>query len=238
MRRTAKIVIAIFLALLMILTVACTKKNTSTNNNTQAKNETEESTSNSSTSTSTTVSENLDEIFSKVKSSDNYYFEYAIEGDNQPTVTYNMWVKGKKIRMDVASGSEQGASMYINNETGEFYMYTKEQNTAIKVTTKPNDVDTNPFSYINKIDKSTLSGYKKQSTTSLDGNKCWVYTYEYDKNKYVMYISEEYSIVLKYEYFTDNKLVSSVYFKNFKEGNVTDDMVTIPKGVKIMDFGG
>lgn len=239
MKKTAKIIISVFVASLMIFTVACTKKDASTSSDaSKGSSTTEESTStNSNSNGDTTTSENLDEILSKVKTSDNYYFEYVIEAQNQTTSTYNMWVKGKKMRMDISSGSDQGGSMYINNETGECYMYTKEQNTAIKVTTKPDNTDTNPFSYINQIDKSTLQGYKKKSTENIDGNKCLVYAYEYDKYKHVMYISEEYDVVLKYEYYEDNKLVSSVYFKNFKVGSVTDEMVTVPKDAKIMDFG-
>jgi hypothetical protein len=177
--------------------------------------------------------EDLGAVLSKAKTSDNYYYEFIVKDGTEVSMSTKTWVKGKKFRIDVESDGQE-SSMFVDDEKGEYFMYTKAENTAIKVSIPAGNTSYNPFTYVGTLDKSSFKGYKKGNTESVDGNKCTVYSYEYQGNKVVIYVDEQYGIILKCDNYTDGKLVSSIHFKDFKVGNVTEETVTIPKNATIV----
>jgi hypothetical protein len=92
---------------------------------------------------------------------------------------------------------------------------------------------------MSSLDKDTLKMYKKIGSETIDGNKCTKYEYKLtEKNDdFIIYIMDSTGLLVKYEYLQAGKLYSSVYYRNFKIGSVTDEMVTIPKNIPITETG-
>lgn len=167
---------------------------------------------------------------------DNYSFEAVVTDNDKTTPGYKMWVKGKLTRIDTGDGTNE-VSMYLDGEKNEAYSYVKSQNIAMKQAYKRDPGQSDPYAYASSIDKNTMSQYVNKGSETIDGIKCTAYAYEANGITAKIYISDEYGVVIKYQGIQNGKVTQEVYYKNFKIGSVTDNDVTLPKGVKIMDVG-
>lgn len=226
-----KVIALVVLTVFLISLTSCVAKVDSTasdkNKGGTTPETTKQTTSNENTSEAAS-GDTLLKAFDKAKSLDNCYYELIAELNGNRNSVIKVWVKGNKTK--IQSGDSNVVS-YIDFKNSKFVDYdskSKKGNTVLPNQNYIDDFKLYAGAYIANADyDSAMSLFNAGGKEDIEGNSCIVGSYEDNTSKSKIYISEQYGMVMKFEFSTgDNKSLS--YITNLKIGSVTDQDVELP----------
>lgn len=222
----------------MISLTACVVKNDSTasvNNNGGATLETTTQTTSKENASEVASSDTLVKALDKAKSLDNCYYELIAELNGNRNSVTKAWVKGNKTK--IQSG-DSDIFNYIDFEKGKFIDFdnkSKKGNTVPPKQNFINDFNRYAGAYLANADyESAMSSFEASGKEDIEGNSCIVGSYEDSTSKAKIYISEQYGMVMKFDFSTGNNRSLS-YITNLKIGSVTDQDVELPQDAKVSE---
>ncbi|MCX7747277.1 MAG: hypothetical protein N2645_10355 [Clostridia bacterium] len=173
----------------------------------------------------------LSEVLSKSKGIKNYYYEYYFR-TRENFNTYKMWIKDTKMKLD-----SDGMIIFIDYAKNEAYTtWSNDMSKATKAGLPNLNNESNPFSMVTAvIGEPNLDKYKFIRKEDVDGKKCLVFSSDTISPKWTFYVWEDKGIILKgtVHSSSDDSVSTTIEFKKFEIGKVTDDMVTLPKNTQI-----
>lgn len=222
-----KVIILVVLAVFMISQTGCVVKNDSSTSEpktqtTLDKNETEAASS-----------DTFIKAMDKAKSLDNCYYELIAELNGNRNSVTRVWVKGNKTKIE---NDKRDIVNYIDFEKGEFVDYDNKSKKGSKAPSNQNYIDDfkrYAGAYLANADyEGAIGGLDADGKEDIEGNSCIVGKYEDNTSKAMIYISEQYGIVMKFDFSTGNNK-SSFYVTNLKIGSVTDQDVELPQDANV-----
>jgi outer membrane lipoprotein-sorting protein len=235
-----KKILCIFIAIMLLFTLsACGKSKTGTNSENTGTKTTSASNSadsnNSTSDTSNAASEgNVTDVLSKFASVDNYTYSATSLLEGQDAIKFKTAVKGNKMKFETTTNGITSA-IYYDLDEKVMYTYDPETKAAMKMefpgedTVKASDLQYN-------FHKTDYTGANKTGTEKIAGKDCVVYEYVFGTQKTKIWVWEEYGILLRVASYEGDKLTNDTTFDVYEIGNVTDEMVTLPKGAQITEL--
>lgn len=173
------------------------------------------------------------ELLGKGKGITELSYEYEAQMPDSQKIVAKTWIKGKKMRTEMANPAEGGNIItIIDSEKGVAYVYQPAQNMATKmdISMAQQEESSSPA--------ETLESYKPDDMKmvgreTVDGKKCLVYDFLDGQTK--AWLWEENGLPIKTEVIMDGKKAVGL-FKNLKIGDVPDSMFTLPEGTQIMEL--
>jgi hypothetical protein len=199
---------------------------------------TQTTTSTSSTTTKTTIptsttstGQNLSEILGVAAGITSVKYDMVTTGTGMPTTTQTMYIKGKKIRMEM-SAEGQSVVNIIDGDAQVMYMYMPDENTAMKM-----DFGQAPQSVTDEAQEISGKQPTVVGTETIDGKVCVVIEYVDTQATVKSWIWKEKGLPVRSEIKTSEG-TTTIDYKNFDFSNLDDSLFQLPEGVEIMDIGG
>lgn len=173
------------------------------------------------------------DLLGKGKAISELSYEYEAQMPDSEKMVAKTWLKGKKMRTEMANPAEGGNIITIvDGEKGVAYVYQPEQKMATKmdISLTQQEESASPT--------ETLESYKPEDMNmigreTIDGKKCLVYEFLDGQSK--AWLWEENGLPIKTEVIMDGKKAVGM-FRNLQIGNVDDSMFTLPEGTQIMEL--
>lgn len=174
------------------------------------------------------------DLLGKGKAITELSYEYETQMPDSEKIVVKTWIKGKKMRSEMANPAEGGNIItIIDSEKGFAYVYQPAQKMATKM----------DISMAQQEDSAspteTLESYKPDNMKlvgreTIDGKKCLIYEFT-DEIQSKAWLWEENGLPVKTEAIIDGKKAVGL-FRNLKIGDVADSMFTLPEGTQIMEL--
>lgn len=181
----------------------------------------------------TTKTESLTDVLAKAKNITSFKYDMIVTAPGQTAVTQKMWLKEKKMRMEMTS---QGQNLVYLVDMNELlaYLYTPAENMAMKMNFSKaqqtvGESPTEQSGSVMQYNPVTLG------TEVLDGKTCLVIEYTSGTDKTKMWVWTKYGLPIKTET-TTAQGKSIVELKNIEFGDISDSMFELPAGVQIMQI--
>lgn len=230
-----KVITLIMIATLTISLNSCVVKHDSTpavNSNTATSTPSAPATSKPSTTEATSTGE-LMKLLNKAKSIDNCYYEIIAERNGRRQSVTKVWVNGNKAKVQ----SDDSMISYIDFEKGEFMDYNNKSRAASIVSPSENNINNFKLyggAYLANADyEKAVNSFQLGDKENIENLPCAVGSYEDSASKAKIYISEQYGIVMKFD-FTMGSNQSISFIKNLEIGKVTDKDVQLPQDAKLI----
>lgn len=143
-----------------------------------------------------------------------------------------VWIKGQtKIREEITTEGML-VIMIFNMEEGVMYIYTPDQNMAMKMTLDTSMVPEDPLGGVNE-----MLDYDPdiEGTEKIDEKDCIIVTWEIPgTGKVKAWIWEEYGFPLRMETTTSQGTII-IEFKNIDFSDISDSMFELPEDVQIIE---
>lgn len=174
----------------------------------------------------------MDELFGKAQDIEGYSYDYVItEGQTGTVLEGKMWLENKKQRMEMET--EEGKMVQIMDlEAKKAYSYMPDQNMAFEIDLNTVESPETPSDYVDNTDPVKSEYLGKED---VEGIQCFKYSVEglEEGDASVTYwLHGEYGLPVKVETTVDD-IVTTMVFKNFKVGDIGDDMFELPSGVQV-----
>jgi hypothetical protein len=232
-----KVISLVMLAVLLTSLNACVVKRdstASTNNNGGSSLETTQAASNENASEAAS-GDTLVKAMDKAKSLDNCYYELISEYNGNRNGVTKVWVKGNKTKI---LRGDSNVLNYIDFEKGKFINYDIKSKEGNIIPSNQNYIaDFNRYAgaYLANADyEGAMGSLNVGGKEDIEGNSCLVGSYEDSTTKAKIYISEQYGMVMKFDFSTGNNKSLS-YVTNLKIGSVTDQDVELPQDAKVSE---
>jgi hypothetical protein len=232
-----KVITLVILTAFLISLTSCVVKNDSSasiNNKAGNTSETTQTASNENAS-EVALDDTLVKAFNKTKLLDNCYYVLIAELNGNRSSAVKVWVKGNKSKI-LRDNSD--VFNYIDFEEGKFIDYnnkSKEGNTVPSNQLYLDDFKRYAGAYLANADyESAMNLFNVGGKEDIEGNPCIVGSYEDSTTKSKIYISEQYGMVMRFDFSTDGNK-SLFYVTNFTIGSVTDQDVELPQDAKISE---
>jgi len=182
-----------------------------------------------STETSAAEGTSLSDIFGKAESIASVRYDVVITSPGNPSVTFQQWVKGNKVRMEMPA---EGKTMIIivNLAEGVSYIYNPEENIAMKM-----EVGTDTQSAVEDVLSIQSRNPTVVGTETIDGKLCTVVEYTSLAGDEVKTWLWQKGLPVRMEV-TTTEGTSRTEWKNFGFGDIPDDKFKLPAGVEVREM--
>lgn len=171
---------------------------------------------------------------------ENYSFEFTeTKGPNSLEAhTYRLYFKGDRYKKMLVINDKIQSMYYIYGDKGVSYLLIKSDESPQRFWEstwkyKP-EADVNLITMLIQATRHKYKNFKIVGTEYLDGKLCTVYSYDKESFLEKYWIENENVVLRKWEKSNNNILLYGTYIKNYSVGNVTDEMVTLPKDVVVI----
>jgi len=174
--------------------------------------------------------EKLDKLLAKAKAYKNYSYEVVSIKEGKEVST-KFWRKDNKYRLNIDADSN--VSIFKDKDKNEEFMYDRNYNIITNVN---GSGKINVDDYQVNLEKLDLFTCVRKADEIVDNKNCSVYEFDIGEQKEYIYLWKEFGIVIKIGIHEKNKEYSEILFKNYQIGNVTDEVINIPKDAVYVDW--
>lgn len=183
----------------------------------------------------------LENIFSKTKKMDAYYYEVETNDKDGTFTTTKVWFSKNKTRMETfLSETDENVIMIMDGQEELSYLYMPEENMAIKMKYDPSafteEDEQGTQDYIDIMKELADDEEISIENGNFEAESVKIVTGEIMGNTNKVWISNKTGFPLKGEFYMDGELESTSLFKNFEEKPIDSSIFNIPEGVEIMDM--
>ncbi|MDF2859124.1 MAG: hypothetical protein K0Q87_4975 [Neobacillus sp.] len=217
-----KVITLVLLAVFLISLTSCVVRNDTADSDTKTQ----------PTASKDTVeavsSDTFIKTMDKAKALDNCYYELVAELNGNKNKVTKVWVKGNKTKIQ-RDGSD--VISYIDFEKSEFVDFDNKSKKSSTVPANQDYIEDFKLyagAYLANADyEGAIGALDADEKEVIEGNSCIVGSYQDSTSKAKIYISEQYGIVMRFD-FTTGSNNSLFYVTNLKLGSVTDQDVELP----------
>ena len=217
-----KVITLVMIVVLLISLTSCIVRNEPTNTEPKTQTPPKEE------ATETASSDIFIKTMDKANALDNCYYELVAELNGNRNKVTKVWVKGNKTKIQ---RNDSDVISYIDFEKSEFVDFDNKSKKASTVPVKQDYIDDFKIyagAYLANADyEGAIGALDAGDKEVIEGNSCIVGSYQDSTSKAKIYISEQYGIVMRFEFSTGNNN-SLFYVTNLKIGSVTDLDVELP----------
>jgi len=235
MNRVHKVISFFLVINISLLTISCSSN--STEEKVMANKELKKNVDNSAVTskklnsdTSEKDEERLDKLLTKSKGYTNYSYELVSTKEGKEVST-KFWRKDNKYKINIDANNN--VSIFKDKDKKEEFMYERTYNIITNVN---GSGKINVDDYQVSLEKLDLFNYVRKSDEIVDNKNCAVYEFDIGEQKECIYLWKEFAIVIKIAIYGNDKSYSELLFKNYQIGNVTDEMINIPKDAIYVDW--
>jgi hypothetical protein len=184
-------------------------------------------------SSGTAKAKTLAEVLAQGKTHPGVYCEYAVKPDEGTGLKGKLWIAGNNLRSETIDAGSEKPAIFIRNSKGYNYMFTSEDQQAIKVTDQQPAEDINPVGNLDNVDENTQPLGKEV----MDGKNCVVVQYKTDEVDNRVWLWEDYGVPVRIESTYDGSTTVMEY-SNYKFEALSESLFELPPGMKVIELPG
>ncbi|MGE5422230.1 MAG: LolA family protein [Ignavibacteriales bacterium] len=203
--------------------IGCGKSSAPTSSSSEGSKQTEQN-------ASPKVDSELADLMSKAKNVDGIYYETVLKSDQLSSIS-KMWQQDKKMRSETSVAGMQ-VIMIVNPDKDLYCTYMPGTNSAM--TMDENSKKSMKDSSAGKWSNDAAAAYKVTGSEKKDGYDCKVVEGQPEglSSPVKMWIREDIGMPVAFETAINGKTMT-MEFKNYKLGEIEDNMFELPAGVTV-----